>query len=184
MRNSQDLFPDADPRPLASPAEPSASQEAMNSTVHYEPRNVPIGWILIVLAAIGVAALLDSYAAWRFFHDQNADEDAAKASQYPLASEDHQALPVRPRLEQLDRLSGNLEGDSYSRERNELAILNGSGPSDEPGFVHIPIERAIEMIVPRLPVRPPARAVDPRKSRGLLYSGDSNSGRVLQGAEP
>ena len=140
-----------------------------------------------MLAVIGVAAVVDGYAAWRFFRDQNANEDVAKASQYPVApsqSADHPALPVQPRLEQLDRLSGDTQDDLYLRERDELKILNSSGPTDEPGFVHIPIDQAMEMIVSRLPLRSTARAADSRRSQGLLFSGDPNSGRVLQGAKP
>jgi hypothetical protein len=65
--------------------------------------------------------------------------------------------------------------------RDEL--LHSYGTTDDPQFVRVPINRAIQHLAGKLPVRksnPGAEAHD----RGLLDAGESNSGRMFRRISP
>ncbi len=56
--------------------------------------------------------------------------------------------------------------------------------TSEKGYVQIPIDRAMELVVPRLKVRQPTAGPGATKDRGLVDGGESNSGRMLRGTSP
>ena len=73
---------------------------------------------------------------------------AIKQSPYPLApAPSHAPCRAEPRLEQIDRLAGVETPNVYEREAAKLQTLNSYGPTAEEGFVHIPIERAMQLMV-------------------------------------
>jgi hypothetical protein len=57
--------------------------------------------------------------------------------------------------------------------------LNRYGDTNEPGFVHVPIARAMEFLVGKLPIRKQTNK-DRSADAGLLDAGEPNSGRRLR----
>lgn len=170
------------PEPAASaPSEP-ADGRIEHPRVRYERRDIRVRWIigiLIFFGCIGVAHLL---LLWWLLHWQMEIADRAKRSPYPLAPQPSTRLPLPPRLEQLDRMEGRDISDVFQREAARLRLLESYGPTDDPGYLHIPIEQALERLADRLPVRkqPPPSG----KDHGLVDSGESNSGRMARGGSP
>jgi hypothetical protein len=150
-------------------------------SIHYEDRDVTFRWVLIV-AIVGVcvgAALFGLvYAFFRADTDRLASR---RESEFPLAEHPSEVPPPEPRLEQIDRLAGIARENIFLRESAKENQLDSYGETQEQGFVHIPIGRALESLAGHLPVRkepPPG----PSKDNGLVDSGASNSGRMLRGA--
>jgi hypothetical protein len=167
--------PDAEP---PSPDGPPAGPE--HPSVQYERTDVRLGGVLVVIVAVGCLATFHYWIVWWFFNRYNASESAMKRSPYPLAPEPSMKLPAEPRLEQLERTSELQKEDVYVREKAKETVLNGLGPTDEPGYVHIPIRRAMALVVGRLPGGPEPPA-GPAKNNGLLDHGEPNSGRLFRG---
>ena len=93
-------------------------------------------------------------------------------------------LPRNPRLEQLNRIAGEESGRIRHLELVDLRRLHRYGLTEEAGFAHIPIERAMGLIVSRLPMRDGSDNDDFR-NRGLSGGGgEANSGRVFMEATP
>jgi hypothetical protein len=148
--------------------------------VQYERTDVRLGGVLVVIAAVACLASFQYWVVWWFFNRYNASEAAIKRSPYPLAPEPSAKLPAEPRLEQLERTADMEKQDVYVREKSKETILNGVGPTDETGFVHIPIRRAMQLVISKLPAGP-AQPGGPVKDNGLLDHGEPNSGRLYRG---
>jgi hypothetical protein len=150
--------------------------------VHSEPHVVPVKGIIVVIVAIVVIGAGVLTVDWMFFRGNRQRQQSLKASTYPLAMPSDTKLPPEPRLEQLDRLSGNDASNVYNRQLALEQRLNSYGPTEDAGFVHIPIQEAMKMIVAKLPVRKQTGQGELSKSDGLLDGGEPNSGRVFQRA--
>jgi hypothetical protein len=119
-------------------------------------------------------------AAWWFLWDREQDERQVQQSSVAPGLRPIDRLPVEPRLEQLDRVAEIETGNVNRRQRAAEALLNSYGPTEEPGFVHVPIARAMDFLVGRLPVRE-QQSTGHEHDQGLLDAGDSNSGRMFRG---
>ena len=82
----------------------------------------------------------------------------------------------------MDRLAGIKSENVYIRQLASEDQLNRYGKSQEKGYVHIPISRAMQLLADHLPVRKQIQGTT--KDNGLVDSGASNSGRMLRGAPP
>ncbi|HEX3997863.1 MAG TPA: hypothetical protein VHX65_04875 [Pirellulales bacterium] len=151
-------------------------------SVKRESKDVwPARIITILLCCVCVGGL-DFFVVWHFFLHDESKEAAIKASTYPLAPAPSIALPSEPRLDPLNRMVGNEQANVFQTQLDDLAQLNQVGPAKEQGFVRIPIQEAMKLVVPRLPVR---KQADPAagKDNGLRYGGGPNSGRVFEETE-
>jgi len=149
-------------------------------SVRREPRDVRALWIIAVFSAGVILGIILLIVVWGLFEHGQRKQNEAKASTYPLAPEPSLALPREPRLDPLNKTLGNKEADVYAREAaNELRI-NTFGPTEEKGFVRIPIREAIKLAVSRLPVRKQAPTDSAGKDNGLRDGGEPNSGRIFQ----
>jgi hypothetical protein len=92
-------------------------------------------------------------------------------------------LPPKPRLEQIDRMANKANPDALKSLEAKEKALNSFGPTEEKGFVHVPIRQAMKAVAGKLPVRkePPTSTA---AGKGLLEGGESNSGRMLRGPSP
>jgi hypothetical protein len=152
-----------------------------NPSIRYEERDVPFRWVLIgavVGSCVGAALFGLVYLFFRADTDRLASR---RESEFPLAEHPSDVPPAEPRLEQIDRLAGNARENVYLRESAKEDQLDSYGETEEKGFVHIPIRRALESLAGHLPVRK-APPPGPSKDNGLVDSGESNSGRMLRGA--
>ncbi len=155
--------------------------------ISYEPNNIRLGVVLGIMAFVICFACFHYWAAWEFFGSLKVQEDQAKRSQLAPELRPDPALPAKPRLEQLDRVAGIETPNINRRVSGNEATLDSYGPADEEGFVRVPIDRAIEHLVGRLPARkqqPHEQGHDNKaRDQGLVGAGDSNSGRMFRGRQ-
>ncbi len=148
--------------------------------VRYERTDASFwGIVIVILAALGFAAIVH-YAILMYYRGYERQLSYTKKSPFPLAPSPSTALPREPRLEQIDRLAGIERPDVYQREWNKLEILNSYGNSSEEGYLHIPIDRAMDLLAKKLPHREAPTKEQQRRSSGLMDAGESNSGQMLR----
>lgn len=161
----------------------SSDGRVEHPSVRYERSDASFRWIfIIILGTMVFAAIVQSIVLAFFYHYRDYQAEIKK-SPYPLAPTPSTTLPREPRLEQVDRLAGIETPNVYQREASYLDILNHYGPTHEEGFIHVPIDRAMQYLIEekKLPARPPLSPEQARHSEGLINSGESNSGRVFRG---
>src|SRR5262249_2297008 len=149
-----------------------------NPLVRYEPTDVSFRPILLILIGAVIFAALQLIAVWWYFERDLHYQAAIKQSAFPLQPGPSDTLPAEPRLEQINRMAGIEKGNVYEREASREALLHSYGPTPETGYIHIPIERAMEIVAGKLPSRPEK---SDKKANGLVDAGESNSGRMLRG---
>jgi hypothetical protein len=149
-------------------------------SVRHEPTDVQFGPILYILIAATGFAVIVLVALWWFFASYRDYQARIKASPFPLAPGPSEALPPEPRLEQIDRNAGEQRENVYVREAGKEAILRTYGPTDEEGFIHIPIDRAMALLEKKLPARAQPPADQGRREGGLVDAGEPNSGRLFR----
>ncbi len=154
--------------------------------IRYERTDIRLRLVLALVAGAACFAVLVLFVIWQFFRfsegGQQADE-RSPYSRYTRPSAASSQLPPEPRLEPLNSLADVNNANVYERLAGQEKILHSYGPTDDKGFVHIPIDRAIQAVAGHLPVRtqpPGANALD----QGLIDSGKSASGPILRGATP
>jgi hypothetical protein len=125
---------------------------------------------------LGIAIYL---AVWQFFIHYSDHLAEKGKSTFPLAPAPSAALPPEPRLEELDRLTGNDASNVYARQKAKEDALRRYGGTEETGYVHVPVAKAIDHFANRLPVRK-QEADEPRHDLGLVDGGESNSGRLFR----
>lgn len=167
--------------PLGEVGQPGGDGRAQHPEIRYERRDVAFGPVVVGFLAAGILAVIHFAVIWGFFLQERSREAAIKQSQFPLAPTPSTELPPEPRLEQLDRLAGSNRPEAYPRMEAELEILQTYGPTQEKGYVHIPIDRAMELVVDQLQVRPAEERPAAGKDNGLVAGGRPNSGRRLRG---
>ena len=128
--------------------------------------NVAIGYnfaIWLFVAMVLSVALV--YGIFWVFEGQRTNADAA-AQQFPLAVGQEMEPPA-------PRLQTQPFKDVYLLKQGQNERLDGFGWSDQPnGFVHIPIERAMELTREQLSARPDGQAAP------SMIVQDSSSGRT------
>ncbi len=147
--------------------------------VRRESSDVRFRWVLafvVVSILVGAGQLV---LVWQVFEAGLQYVERENASRYPLAKRGI-SLPRDPRLEQLNRTQGLESGNVRQLESVDLAKLGQFGSTSDEGYVHIPIDDAMDLVVKRLPVRK-QNADDDYRSRGLVGGGESNSGRMFRG---
>jgi hypothetical protein len=150
-----------------------------HSSVRFEKSDASLPAILTIMGCAIVLAMLMHALLWVFFTSYGRQLDVARTSEFPLAPTPSTALPPEPRLEQLDRLKGDAVVDVYARQRDKEVALKSYGKTEEVGYVHIPIETAMQHFAGKLPVRKEQPA-GPRRDLGLVDAGEPNSGRLLR----
>ena len=154
------------------------------SAVRYETARRPLSAVLIVMSSWSASRCAHSCCLVVLSSTRAQLSKPAKQSHYPLApaADRPHCRPSRgwssstawPGIETPERLP--------PAKRSTRAMLNSYGPTDEEGFVHIPIERAMEYA--GRPSCRSARAVTTDRrgnDNGLVDAGESNSGRMFRG---
>src|SRR5262245_8000459 len=122
-----------------------------NPDVRREPTDASLKWVLWILAAGIVAAVLIHWGTWRLFQRYQRSIAAERRPGHALSPTPESPEPREPRLEQVDRLSGRTP-DIAADAATEQA-LNRYGGGDEPGYVRVPIERAMDRLSENVPAR-------------------------------
>ena len=151
-----------------------------NPSVRYDRTDANFGRILSILIGAAIFAVI-LFSGMRIFFNEYRDHQAEiKKSPYPLAPGPSTALPREPRLEQVDRLAEIETPNVYDRLESKEHKLNNYGSTSEQDFLHIPIDRAMELLANKLPVRPEPPGDKSKHADGLIDAGESNSGRLFQ----
>ncbi len=138
----------------------------------------PVLAFVVVSLLIGGAQLA---LVWRLFRQAEPRAETLDEAREPLSAQPV-ALPPEPRLEQLDRIQGIESGNVRWLQLKDLQELDRFGRTSDAGYVHIPIRDAMDLVVGTLPIRAEDQAGRYR-SRGLVNSGESNSGRMFRGTQ-
>jgi hypothetical protein len=168
---------------------PHSDGRIEHSDVSREETDARFTPILLILIGSAGFALVMFLLMTAFYYGWRDHETAVKKSSFPLAPtpsldpRNPPALPEgQPRLEQEDRLSGDMTANVYDRQAAKESILHTFGSNkDEKDFVHIPIEQAMKLVEKKLPVRATLPADQAWRADGLIDSGESNSGREFRG---
>lgn len=125
-----------------------SAEHIANPDVHHEYRDVNVRGVLVFAAVLLVSAIIIQLLLLAMFNYMERSAERVDPQPHPLASQER-ALPPEPRL-QPDPVA-----DMTSLRRTEDYRLNNYGWVDrDAGVAHIPIERAIDLVVQRgLPVR-------------------------------
>ena len=87
-------------------------------------------------------------------------------------------------MEQINRMEKIEKGNVYLREETKEAKLANYGPVGD-GYVHIPIDRAMDLLADKLAARPEQPSEEQAKRQnGLVDAGEPNSGRMFRGPQP
>ncbi len=183
--------PEEVPRPTDLPSQTVAHQETSAKEIRHpdgriehpsirrelsDVRFLPVFTVILCIVVLGAVIF---YTMWIMLHGLEPETNSsAYANQQAVDS----ALPAAPRLEPLERLSENESVNVFNRQLAAERKLTSFGPTDQPGFVHIPIEQAIKLIVPKLPIRKTPESREAGMDDGLLDGGGPNSGRIYREA--
>lgn len=151
--------------------------------VKYERRDVYVGWTLAVLGIFALFGAVLHYAIWTFLWSEQHDQAAARRMGFPLAEHPSRQLPPQPRLEPLEPSDEERRAIMPPSVAVRAEQLHSYGKTDDPGYIHVPIARAIEHLAGKLPVRKQSDKPE-RADSGLLDAGESNSGRLFRKAPP
>ncbi len=135
---------------------------------------------MIMIAVAGIAIGLAVVGARIWFGRELQQWERRNSASYSLTTD---KLPAEPRLEPLESHSPSTRGTFAAAEREKEAMLHRYGRTEEDGYVHIPIEKAMERAAKDLQASQRSNAPE-RKSRGLVTGGEANSGRVLAEGSP
>lgn len=154
------------------------SPAPVHKNVRWEERDVSVLGFFLVGAAIGLfGAGLLLVVRLMLWHEEQVLAQR-KASGFPLVSQPSGQLPAEPKLEPINRLENVKSSDGFSRYLQQERQLHSYGETSDDGFVHVPIEQAMKIIVDKLPIRElqPSDA----RSHGLVNAGEANSGRMFR----
>jgi hypothetical protein len=142
----------------------TAHHEA-HARMEHEPTDVSATGILLFIGALGAFIVLLTGGLWLMFNRLSAEQALFKRSRFPLAVADRgraleDRLPPQPRLEGLDPgslmhsgVAGWPSQGPAQRERDELALSRYGWVDAKAGVAQIPIDRAIDLLAGKLPVR-------------------------------
>jgi hypothetical protein len=150
-----------------------------HTRVRFEHSDANFSPILIILMVVMGIATIHFASVWWFFKHYGAYEAAIKQSRFPLQPGPSDQLPAEPRLEPVNRMAAIEKGNVYVIEASRERILNSYGAL-ESGYVHIPIQRAMDLLANKLPARTKP-AGNAQKENGLVDAGEPNSGRMFRG---
>jgi len=151
-----------------------------NPSVRYEKSDASFNWVMITIILAALAGLAIFAGVLVFLRGYAAHQGKIKESPFPLAAEPSRSLPPEPRLEQIDRVAEIETPNVRERLAAREEALRRYGRTEEKGFVHIPIERAMGMLENKLPARAEPGAEQARRAGGLVDAGEPNSGRLFR----
>src|SRR5947207_15862039 len=90
----------------ASPRRRSMPEPQSNAEVRREPSDASLKWVLLILAAGILAAVLIHWGTWGLFEGFQRRIAAGRQPGHALSPGPAQPEPREPRLEQVDRMAG------------------------------------------------------------------------------
>ena len=192
MSPSQPHPPDGLPADAERPRpseEILAAAPVAHPEVRFEPTDISLRGVLVVLAVAACMLPLLQCLVMLLLRGEEHRQEERTASSIRPTSQTSAGLPAEPRLEQLNRAASVATSNVYRLEAVDEATLHSYGQTEDAGFVHVPIDWAIQRAADRLPMRKEngrfnGSTAEPVKDQGLLDAGEPNSGRILRGNSP
>lgn len=150
-----------------------------DESVHYETRDVRFRWVLYGAIAFSLLGIVMHVALYAYHQWQLDRHDRTSESTFPLAPSPSADLPPEPRLGPLEQLEGEEIPRNFAWYESAQQQLHRYGNTSEKAYVHIPIEKAMEVLAGDLPVRENADD-DSRRDNGLVDYGEPNAGRLFR----
>lgn len=131
----------------------------------HEETDVSAWGILLFIGGLGLAIVVISAAIWLLFEFLAVRQAKIDRSKFPLAAAEHNLpfgdrLPPAPRLEGLDPNSTTHSGvygwpslGPAQREHDQAELDRYGWVDAKAGIAQIPIDRAIDLLAGKLPVR-------------------------------
>lgn len=129
----------------------------------HESTDVSVAGILFFVIGLAVFIVIVTAFLWLYFNRLAREQMRVKESRFPLAIADRaieERLPPAPRLEGLDPESLMRSGvagwpsqGKAQRERARQALASYGWADEKAGIAEIPIDRAIDLLAGKLPVR-------------------------------
>ena len=132
-----------------------ANPPQTHGAVRTEPTDVNVRGILLVGAGLIVVGVIVQLAGYWTFEALRDRVRPGKESRFPLAAQ-RERLPPEPRLEQIDRMKLELEGEPAARiyAAEEQRLERYGWVDEKRQIVHMPIERAMKIIAAEKRLRP------------------------------
>ncbi|HEX5470693.1 MAG TPA: hypothetical protein VFW73_02350 [Lacipirellulaceae bacterium] len=163
-----------DPGPAPSPH----GEKQVHEDVRFQESRVSILGIIGVLVAIFLVFVgVFCVSGWMLKGIETTTDRTTKGSHY---SEPTEPRPLQPRLEPLDFEMGS-SASVFDAQLKREHVLHSYGAVTEDGYVHIPIEQAMKLVLKSLPIRNGITG-PPKRSFGLVGGGEPNSGRLYSEA--
>ncbi len=143
----------------------TTSLESRHKGPDHETTDVSPAGIFLFVIGLAVFIVIVTAVLWLYFNRLAREQTRLKESQFPLAVADRerpldQRLPPAPRLEGLDPDSLMRSGvagwpiqGKAQRERARKALDSYGWADEKAGIAEIPIDRAIDLLAGKLPVR-------------------------------
>jgi hypothetical protein len=183
MDKQQPIEAQAGPQPqiVTDPSAAESERQQLNGRLEHpdilhEGTDISFRGIGVAVVVIG-AALAAVVGAVRLFVDERKASDPDQAQRSPALPVEI-PLPRTPRLEAIESPTPANSSFAAAQQKREDR-LRSSGPTEEPGFVHIPINKAMEKAANDLQSQAQPAQRD-AKSLGLISGGEANSGRVFR----
>lgn len=127
----------------------------------HEHSDVNVRWLLIALAVIFVIAVIVHVGLYWLLGAYSRQEAGLQVNQPRTAVAPGEPGPPRgvPRLQGIPGFHPQMpRQDMLELRARNAAVLDGYGPTGAPGFVRIPLERAMDLALEQgmFPVREPA----------------------------
>jgi hypothetical protein len=145
-------------------SESTASHDA-HATHGHEQTDVSAWAILLFIAGLALLVVVASGGIWVLFTNFAVRQAEVDRSRFPLAAAEHKRpfedrLPPAPRLEGLDPNTSTHSGvygwpslGPSEKEKAQAELDRYAWVDAKAGVAQIPIERAIDMLAGKLPVR-------------------------------
>jgi hypothetical protein len=143
----------------------ATSLQAAHAQPGHETTDVSSRGIIVFIVSMAIAIVAITGILWLFFGYLTVQQAKVDQSRFPLASEDRarllkDRLPPDPRLEGLSPNSAIRSGVAgwpslgpAQLERDRQALDSYAWVDVKAGIVQVPIDRAIELLAGKLPVR-------------------------------
>ena len=173
MNSSEPNFEAAEQGPGSEPSPP------VRPEIRFEERDVRFRWVLIVAVVSCVIGGAIFVLVRGFYQVVLESRPEGQATAFAPSEKPTSQLPPEPRLELLDRRAKSPASNVSNWEQGQEKSPERYGPSDEKGYVRIPLQRALQIVAGHLPAR--KEADQPKyKDKGLVDAGESNSGRMFR----
>lgn len=149
-----------------------------NPQVAYERKDINIVQITGFGIGLLVACMVTVFAMYVLFEFFASREDKVNPAVPHMMESEKQQLPPEPRLQPEPGSAPPIEQLKQLRDNEEMLLSSYGWVDQAKGTVHIPIDQAMDMVAPKLPVKVSPAGGDNAGFR--MIPSDASGGRTLE----